>query len=64
MAKIKVNKLKCKKCGDVIESKYGHDYKYCKCGSIFIDGGLEYGRYGWPSGDPKDYVEDLREWEE
>ena len=30
------------KCGDIIESKFTHDYKECKCGAITIDGGLEY----------------------
>lgn len=64
MRKLKVNKLKCKKCGDAIESKYGHDFKYCKCGAIFVDGGLEYSRYGWPSGNPADYIENLQEWED
>ena len=28
--KIIVNKIKCKKCGDVIESKSVHDFKFCK----------------------------------
>ena len=36
----------CKKCEDTIESKYIHDFKYCSCGSVGIDGGLtESGRY-------------------
>ena len=39
-------KIKCKKCGDIIESKYRHDFKECKCGSIFIDGGQDYCRIG------------------
>jgi hypothetical protein len=30
----------CKKCKDTIESKYIHDFKYCSCGSIGIDGGI------------------------
>jgi hypothetical protein len=58
------NRLKCKKCGDIIESTYAHDFKYCKCGAIFIDGGLEYSRYGWLGGDRSDYIENLQEWEE
>ena len=36
------NKLKCNKCGDIIESKSVHDLKSCKCGAISIDGGDEY----------------------
>lgn len=40
--KIIVNKIQCKKCKDVIESKHIHDFKWCTCKSIAIDGGLEY----------------------
>ncbi len=37
-------KLKCKKCGDIIQSVYRHDYRRCKCGAIAIDGGSDYCR--------------------
>ncbi len=37
-----VNKIKCKKCGDVIESKHLNDFKWCKCNSIAVDGGKDY----------------------
>ena len=40
--KIIVNKIKCKKCGDEIESKTVHDFKYCKCGAVAVDGGDQY----------------------
>ena len=40
--KIKVNKAQCKKCGDIIESKTTNDLKRCSCGSIAVDGGLDY----------------------
>ena len=39
-------KLKCKKCNDIIESKHVHDFVRCKCGAIFVDGGDEYCRFG------------------
>ena len=42
----KRNRIKCAKCGDIIESKSVHDFKECKCGSIFVDGGHQYGRWG------------------
>ncbi|SEB22969.1 DUF7695 domain-containing protein, partial [Bacillus nitratireducens] len=42
--KLKRNAIKCRKCGDIIESKFTHDFKYCSCGSVAIDGGLEYAR--------------------
>ena len=36
------NKIKCKKCGDVIESKSSNDYKKCSCGTVAVDGGKDY----------------------
>ena len=42
MDKIITNKIKCRKCGDVLESVFTHDLKRCKCGSVEIDGGKEY----------------------
>ena len=37
-------KIKCLKCNDIIESKHVHDFKKCKCGECFIDGGDEHTR--------------------
>ena len=54
MNKIIVNKIKCKKCGDVIESSYRHDFKLCKCGAVAVDGGKDYLRR---LGDEEDYEE-------
>ena len=53
MRRIIVNKVRCKKCNDIIESKYRHDFKSCKCGAIFVDGGTDYQRFGW-TGDDSD----------
>ena len=39
---IKLNKIKCKLCGDEIESKHRHDFVTCSCGEISVDGGLDY----------------------
>ena len=36
------NRIRCKKCGDIIESYYCHDYKECSCGSCAVDGGHQY----------------------
>ena len=41
------NKAKCKLCGNVIESKYRHDYVTCNCGEISVDGGKDYLRRGY-----------------
>jgi|WetSurMetagenome_2_1015567.scaffolds.fasta_scaffold424964_2 hypothetical protein len=40
------NRCKCAKCGDIIESKYRHDFVSCKCGAIWTDGGTDYIRRG------------------
>lgn len=42
MDKIVVNKIRCNKCGDEIESIDRHDFKYCKCGAVAVDGGKDY----------------------
>lgn len=36
------NAAECLKCGDVVESKHVHDFRFCKCGAIAVDGGHEY----------------------
>lgn len=38
--KIMSNKVKCKLCGDIIESKNPQDYVECSCGKVGIGGGL------------------------
>lgn len=34
--------LRCKKCGDIIQSTHRHDMVWCKCGAVAIDGGDDY----------------------
>ena len=36
------NRIRCKKCGEVIESFTVHDFKWCSCGSVAVDGGKDY----------------------
>jgi hypothetical protein len=45
--KIKRSRMKCHLCDTVVESKSRHDFVSCKCKSIFLDGGLDYVRYGY-----------------
>ena len=40
--RIRTNKIKCRKCGDIIESIDVHDFKWCSCGAVAVDGGREY----------------------
>lgn len=40
------SKIQCKLCKDIIQSTYRHDFKWCSCKSIYIDGGSDYTRIG------------------
>jgi len=42
MMKILVNKIRCNKCGDETESYSEHDFNFCKCGAVAVDGEHEY----------------------
>jgi len=38
-----MSRIKCKKCGEVLESKYLHDRVACGCDNeSFVDGGNDY----------------------
>lgn len=54
------NVIRCKHCGDVIESKHVHDFVSCSCGACAVDGGHDYLRR---CGYPAEY-EDLSEYKE
>jgi len=43
---IKRNAMHCLECDQIVESKHRHDFKECKCGNVFVDGGHEYLRWG------------------
>ena len=60
MNKIIVNKIKCKKCGDVIESTYRHDFKFCKCGAVAVDGGKDYLRRIGYEEDYEEFTDTIR----
>lgn len=51
------NRIRCKLCGDVIESTHHHDFKWCSCGKVAVDGGHDYLRR---VGDPNNW-EDVSE---
>lgn len=42
MEKIIINRIKCKRCKDILESNSTHDLKFCSCGAIGVDGGKDY----------------------
>ena len=53
------NRIKCLRCGDIIESTHHYDWVQCSCGACFVDGGHDYMRIG---GNVEDW-EDMSEWE-
>ena len=57
MEKIIRNIIKCKHCGDIIESVSEHDFKFCSCGSVAVDGGHEYLRRLFKTAIDDDYEE-------
>ena len=36
------NAIRCKNCGNVIESTYRHEFVTCSCGKVSVDGGHDY----------------------
>ena len=62
MTKLKRNAIKCNHCGDVIESTHVHDFKWCSCKTVAVDGGKLYPKRSFTNS-PDDF-EDLSEWEE
>lgn len=48
------NSAKCLSCGDEIVSAHRHDFVTCVCGNLFVDGGNDYRRRGFKTGDWED----------
>lgn len=38
--------VRCRYCGDILQSKHRHDFRSCQCEAIFVDGGDDYFRCG------------------
>jgi tRNA(Ile2) C34 agmatinyltransferase TiaS len=36
------NRVRCLACGQTVESLSRHDFRWCPCGTIAVDGGSEY----------------------
>jgi hypothetical protein len=69
---IVVNRVKCGKCGELITSTHQHDFRWCKCNSIAVDGGnaylkrcgdiygcIEMSEYGYQEREVLGYSEDM-----
>lgn len=45
------NVIQCNHCGSTIESTHQHDFRYCSCGRVAVDGGAAYLRRLGSGGD-------------
>lgn len=57
MQKLTRNAVECHQCGDIIESLHTHDFKWCRCGNVAVDGGLSYARRAFQTVDWSDLSE-------
>lgn len=60
---LKRNRIRCKHCDDIIESKSTNDFQRCKCGAVGIDGGLDYAKRVYGSNPAELHFEELSEYE-
>lgn len=54
------NRVKCRLCGTVAWSQFGHDFSSCSCGAVSADGGYDHCSR---SGEPKNMIEVKEEWQ-
>ena len=57
MERIISNKIQCKHCGEIIESKHLHDLVKCKCEIGSIDGGYDYLKRSYKNSPEEDFIE-------
>jgi hypothetical protein len=57
------NAVQCLNCLDIIESTSVHHFRACACGSVHVDGGLEYLRRGWQGMNPEFCYKELSTYE-
>jgi len=53
---IQVVAMTCPTCKDTIFSRAHHDFRFCSCKAIHIDGGFAYTKTGW---DPKKLLDKM-----
>lgn len=51
------NQVRCNKCGDEPFSTHRHDFVKCECGSVAVDGGMQYLRRIHTHDDISNYTE-------
>jgi hypothetical protein len=56
MKKTRVVAIECPKCGDLIYSRARHDFHWCSCKEVAIDGGFDYVRLAFTTIQPKQHI--------
>lgn len=57
MKKIISNKIQCKHCGEIIESKHIHEFVTCKCETCSVDGGYYHLSRSYKDSPEEDFIE-------
>ena len=57
MEKIISNKIQCKHCGEIIESKRIHEFVTCKCETCSVDGGHYHLSRSYKNSPEEDFIE-------
>lgn len=57
MERIISNKIQCKHCGEIIESKNIHNFVWCKCGSCAVDGRYYHLSRSYKNNKEEDFIE-------
>lgn len=57
MEKIISNKIQCKHCGEIIESKEIHKFVTCKCETCSVDGGHYHLSRSYKNSPEEDFIE-------
>ena len=57
MEKIISNKIQCKHCEEVIESKVIHEFVTCKCETCSVDGGHYHLERSYKNSPEEDFIE-------
>ncbi len=50
---MKINAIKCPSCKDTLFSRARHDFRWCSCKSVAVDGGLDYLKVSFEGECPK-----------
>jgi ssDNA-binding Zn-finger/Zn-ribbon topoisomerase 1 len=57
----KITAIKCPKCRDIIFSRARHDFHWCSCGEIAVDGGFDYLKVSYKTASPERIAIEVKE---